>query len=91
MKVLNSYFNLTFHCTDHRALCKVFLHERVYTENQNGLYRPQFGVVDIECSCKPVVSAIYCGIQSNDCDYRFTERKHDLEIDLKKSAAIQFG
>ena len=72
VKVLNSYFNLTFHCTDHRALCKVFLHERVYTENQNGLYRPQFGVVDIECSCKPVVSAIYCGIQSNYGDYRFT-------------------
>lgn len=87
-------FNLTFHCTDHRALCKVFLHERVYTENrngcnnncchlqrigcyrhgimrqclcnrsyfllwihcfcqhllQNGLYRLQFGVVNIECS-----------------------------------------
>ena len=72
VKVLNSYFNLTFHCTDHRALCKVFLHERIYTENQNGLYRPQFGVVDIECSCKPVVPVIYCGIQSNYGDYRFT-------------------
>ena len=57
VKVLNSYFNLTFHCTDHRALCKVFLHERVYTENRM-LQTRYYSPVPVQQKLLPAVNSL---------------------------------